>query len=775
MTYFSGRVHSVVYENADNAFYIVRMFLDDKDGPPVGVKGTVPGIKVSPGVWFGFEANWVNSDSYGRQLEITRAPVMKGGWDADTACKTLVANGVGPQVMASIQSHFGPHLLDALESSELLLEVPGITEFVADHVASRWLSAQANFKALEYLGNLGLPPGLVRSIWRHFGDDSERILVKNPWALVEVDGITFGHAEEVARRSGLTDPEAQMRGAVLYACKAHRSFGHMYLRTGDILLTVNRYVSGATKETVLKALAGLHRDKLLIIDKSTRSGIVAVYEPHSYKMEKGSAEMLNLRWQKAFFVRGTERTEGYLKSLGAVGPETTKALECPDSPDRLQKVAEAAVAEWGSQAKLSLSGDQKVGIVHALTAPVSVLSGLPGTGKTTGLKAAVRILQDAGVPFLLCAPTGIAAKNLSARTGAVASTIHRAFSAKGQSDQNREATYAGVVGDSTILSGPDKGAWGYGPGNPHPADVIIVDEASMMDQSLLYRLLECTKPTARLIFVGDYAQLPSVGPGNVLRDLLNSHVFPLVRLTQIFRQGDTSGIVYAAHSMVNGEVPELNKDFKLLPLTSEEAVLEAILRIGERFFQERKNFQILSPKHKGTVGVTNLNTRLRELINPATPGLDEIRLGKDTIREGDRVMVVQNDYKLGVFNGDVGKVSKVNRSKKQIEVKIFGDMPMYVTIASKDAGRLLRMAYACTVHKSQGLEYDYIVMPLVTGFYQQLQRNLLYTAITRAKKKVILVGQHEALVSAVHNSKEDERATLFLDRLLGGLPASPKG
>lgn len=767
--YYSGRVHSVVYENPGNAFYILKMVLD-VDGKesfqaPVSVKGAIPGIKVAPGVWFGFEGKWEVHREYGKQLSILRAPVIQGGWDADRAAKTLTANGVGPQVMKSIRDHFGDdHLLDVLGSAERLEEVPGISKFTAMHVVSRWASVQAHFKAMEFLAGLGLPAGLIRSIWTYFGDDAEQVLATNPWALVEVDGITFGHAEEVARKSGLINPKAQMRGAVLYVCKANRAYGHLFLRTGTIYHLVNSHLPEAQKEHVMEALAGLHKDGLLVIDRDTRPGTVAVYEPLSYEMESRSSELLLQRKVQAAFEPDSDRTSKYLKDLGGVGPKTTQVVSEGGS---VEDVVRAAIAEWGEQAHLTLSEPQKEGIYHALTAPVSILSGLPGTGKTTSLRAAVRILQDAGVPFLLCAPTGIAAKNLAARTGAKASTVHRAFSAKGKSDDKREATYAGVVGDASAANlGFDNGGWGYSQENPYPADVVIIDEASMLDQHLLFRLLDCTRPDARLVFVGDHAQLPSVGPGNVLRDLLSSGVFPSVKLTQIFRQDDTSGIVFAAHSMVNGEVPELNLDFKLLSLNTEDQVLEAVLKIGTRFFEERRNFQILSPKHNGTVGVTNLNARLRELLNPAQPGLAEIRLGNDTVREGDRIMVIQNDYKLGVFNGDVGKVSKVDRTKKEIEIKIFGDVPLYVQIDFKEVPRLLRMAYACTVHKAQGLEYDYIVMPLVTGFHHQLQRNLLYTAVTRAKKRVILVGHHEALAKAVFNSKEDERATLFLDRLI---------
>jgi exodeoxyribonuclease V alpha subunit len=782
--YFSGRVQSVVFSNETNAFYIVRMILDTEDDTlslfssgktvaPVSVKGNVPGIRVAPGAWFGFEGKWTNHAKFGKQLDITRAPVLKGGWDPDTAHKMLVANGVGGGVMLAIQSHFGDdELLSALGDADRLEEVPGIAKFSAMHVVSRWESVQAHFKALDFLGGLGLPSGLIRDIWTHFGDDAEKVLVTNPWSLVEVDGISFRHADEVATKMGLVDQPKQVRGAVLYACKNGRGFGHLYLQTGSIFHAVRMMVSGTDSKIIATALAGLHKDGLLVIDKKTRPGTTAVYEPWGYEMEKQGAELLTARVQKALLVPGDERTTRYLKNLGSVGPLTEKAAKAGRKVGRLERVVRTAIEEWGSQAQLVLSEPQKDGIFNALTAPVSVLAGLPGTGKTTSLRAAVRILQDAGVPFLLCAPTGIAAKNLSARTGAMASTIHRAFAAKGSSDNRRERTYAGITGGSKAVIGVEGGGgWGYNQDNPHPADVIIIDEASMVDQHLIFRLLDCTKPTARLVFVGDYEQLPSVGPGNVLHDLIHSNLFPTIKLTQIFRQDDTSGIVYAAHAMVNGNVPDTDKDFRLIQLQSDDDVLAAILKIGEGFYKKRHNFQILSPKHRGTVGVTNLNARLRELLNPASAGLAEMRLGRETVREGDRIMIIKNDYKLNVFNGDVGKIARVDKAKKVVWVRIFGTPPLEVEIEFKHVPRLLVLAYACTVHKAQGLEYDRIVMPLVTGFYHQLQRNLIYTAITRAKKQVVLVGHREALSKAVFNAKQDERATLFLDRLVRGLAA----
>jgi len=306
---------------------------------------------------------------------------------------------------------------------------------------------------------------------------------------------------------------------------------------------------------------------------------------------------------------------------------------------------------------------------------------------------------------------------------------------------------------------------------PSSADVILIDESSMVDQHLLYRILACTKPEARIVFIGDAAQLPSVGPGNVLRDLVASEQFPTVSLTEIYRQADTSGIIVAAHAINAGRVPQVDReagaspDFALINAKSDDDVQVWVIKIAVRLYEERRNFQVISPRHSGTVGVTALNARLREKLNPRQPGLQEMRLGAEIIREEDRVMIVKNDYERDIFNGDVGKVTKLNRKDREAEVKLHGPPIVHAKIPFREASDFLRLAYCVTVHKSQGLEYDTIVMPIVSSFGPQLQRNLLYTAITRAKKRVFLVGQYDALVRAVFNNQPDERNTLFLDRL----------
>lgn len=777
--YFSGRVNNVIYADPAQAFYVLKMTPDIEgdsldaflERPVVTVRGHVPGLSIDIGTWFGFEGKWTTHSKYGKQLAISKAPVLRDGWDANTAQKMLRANGVSKQVLAQIrQKCDDDEFLMALGDVDTLKNTVELDPFMAMYVAQRWQSVQAYFCTLEFISDLGLPPGVVRKVWSQFGDNAEQILSQNPWRLVETDSITFAQADSIAVRLRLPlDDPARVYGAVLYACRGQRNFGHLFLTTGQLFGLIKPFIQDLTEKHLASTLVECHQNGKLILDRTTRPGTLAVYEPWSYKMEADTAGLLIERQKKARFGRGGLSAKDYIRALTSVGPKTEKRanLKRPS----LKSVVQTALEEWGESDHLVLSTDQQQGVQNALSEPVSILTGLPGTGKSTSLRAVVRILQESSVPFLLCAPTGIAAKNLANLTGSPAYTVHRAFAAKGSSNKDREATYTGVVGES----GGDVGKlgqgeyWEYGPDKPHPAEVVVVDEASMLDQHLIYRLMTCTSPKARLVFVGDAAQLPSVGPGNVLRDLIAGNRFPVVALTQIFRQDDTSDIVFAAHDIYQGEVPncDTKSDFSLVPVDSEDKVLSVILRLAEKLYDKRRNFQILSPRHAGTVGVTSLNANLRRLLNPNRSGVREIRLKDDVLREDDRIMVVKNNYKLGVYNGDVGKISRIDTKTREVELKIFGPTPLFIRVPFQDVPKFVRMAYSCTIHKAQGLEYDVIVMPVVDSFRHQLQRNLLYTAVTRAKKKVILVGHHSALKTAVLNNRQDLRNTLFADRLQG--------
>ena len=603
--YFSGRVHSVVYEDPSKAFYILRMTLDDKNpldpDSRVVARGYVPGMPIQVGTWFGFEAAWTKHKEYGQQLAISKAPVVSPdqGWDADTAERVLVSNGVGEQILKSIRMRTGDaEFVSTLGNQSALELVPGINPFTAKYIVQRWQSAQAYFKALDFLNDLGLPAGRVREVWATFGDDAEKVLSTNPWALVRVDGITFQHADEIATRLGLNvNCQDRVRGAALYVIKDQRSYGHMFLTTGQLFVGVQTIIPDVTKESFAQALADCHKAKEMIVDRVARPGTTALYEPWSYNMEKETADLLIKRQVTADFGKGGLDSTLYIQRLASMGVKTCK--EASRKKPKLDKVIKTAIEEWDALEELVLSEKQKQGVRNALTRPISILTGLPGTGKTTCLLAVVRILQNAGVNFLLCAPTGIAAKNLASRAKAPAYTIHRAFEAKGSSDEKREFTYAGFTSggldSDSGTSAPDKDSlWGCGPQNPHPAEVVICDESSMLDQHLIYRLLTCTSAHCRMVFVGDAAQLPSVGPGNVLRDLIASKQFSTVSLSDIFRQEETSDIVYAAHDIVKGVVPKCgdpDSDFHLVEVRSEEAALSYIESLSTELYDNGRIFK----------------------------------------------------------------------------------------------------------------------------------------------------------------------------------------
>lgn len=761
-SYFSGRVHSIIFENSSKAFYILKIVLDAECAggtPMVVVRGDIPGIKIAIGTWFGFEAEWTEHATHGRQLRVTRAPVIKDDWGEETSERVLLSQGLGSSLVASIRKHFGKDMASALLDPVRLQEVPGMTKFTAEHIHQKWQLARAHFLTLEFLNDLGLPQGRVRQVWAMFGDRAREVLSENPWELVQIEGITFDNADTVAMRLNLDCSSSNPRrveGMVLFASRSGKGFGHLYSSAGDILQTVRGIDALVSDKDVAQALRSLSDRGLLVIDRATAPGVTALYDPWSYKMETECASILRDRVVQAVITPVTAAR--YVKSL--LG-------EAKDVP--LREAVIDTLRRIGSAGGMTLTDTQTTGVVNALMEPVSVITGLPGTGKTTCLRMVIMLLQEAGVNALIVAPTGIAAKRVASVTGASASTIHRAFKAKGESEAGREATYAGIVGDNegSISDGSDE-VWGFGPGNPHPAEVVIMDESSMVDQHILYRVLTCTRPDARLVFVGDAAQLPSVGPGNVLRDIIASKQYATVSLTEIFRQAETSSIIRAAHDIHAGRIPEapVGTDFCLFPVPEEEEVARIVVGLATKLFEKRTNFQVLSPRHSGPVGVTTLNMRLREILNPKQASLQEVHLGTEVLREDDRIMVVKNDYKLGIFNGDVGKVVSIDKRNKEIEIKIHGPPVMHVRIPFKSAGNLLRLAYAVTVHKSQGQEYDVILLPLVRSFSNQLQRNLFYTAITRARKKVVMVGHHEAMERAILNDREGARNTLFLQRLV---------
>lgn len=751
--YFSGRVASIVYENAD--FYVLRLVLDNDTSllkTPVAVRGGFATLVVRPGTWLSFEGKWEEHAAYGKQIAVTRFPVPPPTWTTESILSLLSANNVGTTTCSTLRRTLGENLHAALLQGDEGLKPSGLDDFTRLHVLSRWKSSVAHIKSTAFLYDVGVPQKVVGRVWAVLGDNAEEVLTSDPWSLLKVDGITFQQADEVAQRLGLPmDNPLRARGAAMYALKQARWEGHLYLTPAELSDAVRNLapglgaVSGSTLATELMATGSAVVEEV--------NGVTAVYDPWLLHLERDTAEGLRER------------------ASMSVDPV-------------LRQRSEDALREWSDTHHVSLTPTQIRAALNALTEPVSVLTGLPGTGKTTTLRAVVSVLKEQGVPFLLCAPTGIAAKRMASVTSAPASTVHRAFGAKNPGNSNeREATYVGVVGDANVTEGSTGSGerWEYGPDNMHPARVVICDESSMLDQHLLYRIVSAT--SGRLVFVGDAAQLPSVGPGDVLRNMIAAKQFPTISLTEIFRQSDTSGIVIAAHDMHAGRVPVSDsKDFVLVEATEEDAAAAVIIKVAQRLYDARANFQVLSPRHAGAAGVTTLNQRLRSILNPGQAGLTEVRLGSETVREDDRVMVVKNDYNLDVYNGDVGRVSRIDRKAREIEVLLYNETPArQVRMSFSDAASKLRLAYVQTVHKMQGQEADIIVVPVLGSFGLQLQRNLFYTAVTRAKKKVILVGTYGALSRAVANDRSDRRNTLFSLRLaspdlfMGGTKATVDG
>ena len=750
--YESGTVHSIKFKNPAQNFYILKMQLDSTK-QLVDVKGNVAGIDVQVGSWFGFEGFWKTDPKWGRQFTIKNAPCVKGEWTADTAEKALVSYGVGAWTLSQLRRTLSDEdFLASLENVSFLQDQCGLTEVSAQHLNVKWLFVKNFFQTLDFLNGLGLSSEKIRTIWRTFGDDCATKIKANPWSLLKVRGVKFEQCDTIAQRYGVKlhgNPD-RVRGAIHHIVREGGGFGHLYIGSAYLAQQVRGLCgSGVTDGEIGSLLKTLHKEKQLVIDRISNQ--VSIYDLWNHKIESAASQTLVRRLTDAQ-LSATSRLE-IARSLNPQNQEVWNDLE---------SALDMYLDRY--KASLTLTEKQLEGVRNAVLAPVSVITGLPGTGKTTSLKMLVSLLRDAGQQVLLVAPTGIAAKRIASVCGCSASTIHRAFSAKNlDTGGERESVYAGIVGDTEggVNTDGSKEEWGYTPTNPHPADVVVIDESSMLDQHLLYRITHSTKPGCRLVFVGDVNQLPSVGAGNVLKEIISCEVFPVVSLEEIFRQENTSDIVYASHSIHKGIMPDYSNysDFILDESHTGKEAQEKIVEIATRLYRDRVNFQVLSPRHKGDAGVTSLNSAIRERINPANAGLREWRIGNDTLREQDRVMVVKNNYKLSVYNGDVGKVNQIDTKSSEIEIKLHDTPARYVRIKFSEAASLLRLAYAMTIHKSQGQEYDVVVIPMISAFHNQLQRNLLYTAVTRAKKKVILLSNETSLQKAVLNSQDELRNT----------------
>lgn len=738
---YRGIVRKVVLAGSDN-FFILKMDLEDEG--EVTVAGSVFGVSVVRGMSLAFEGVPDTHPKYGPQIRIVRAPLTLAEWSSGDVIEFLRAYGAGDLLLKKVRdfARDNPNqsLSEVLEKEELSREKLGED---GPQLHRMWKVLSATIQGHQFLHGMGLTVPQIQEVWRRLGEKTVEVVTEDPWVLYEA-GVPFGVVDEITTKTKTkASPTSPKRIAASMAAVVGRGAteGHLFLPASYVLGAAQVMCPEATPEDLKKGILAATEAKMLVVSKDM--GVPLIYRHMAFQAEDQSARWLVRRLSSA----------------------KHSMVNIPKGEEPHQWVE-----QWTAPTGISLTSDQKTAVVRALVEPVSILTGLPGTGKTMTLRIVVKILKDLGEKFALMAPTGIAAKRMEILTGSPATTIHRAFQASrvGRVDNERDSDYAGIVGSSVGVEWDDVDQdWS----RMSDVRLIIVDECSMMDQVLLWKILENTPDTCRLMFVGDAAQLPSVGPGQVLHEMIRSGAFPVTDLKDIFRQKQTSPIVFASHAIHRGVDPIPGGDFDFRPIASEADVVSAIEEEAVRLFERAESFQVLSPRHNGDVGVTELNRRLRMKINPATTSSREAKIGGETIREGDRVMVCKNNYRLSIYNGDIGKVVAIqyvaDKSTTVIEVKIFGAVPTYVTLTLEEARTLLRLAYAMTVHKSQGQEYENILMPWTMSMGRQLQRTLLYTAITRAKRRVVIFGHWEAVQRAVTNAEQASRNTFLAKRISG--------
>lgn len=706
-----GALAQVVYKNEETAWSVVRMTLPEA-GQEVTAVGNLLGVRV--GEQLRLTGRWIDDRKYGRQFQVeayitVKPSTLKG---IEKYLASGMVEGIGPAMAKRLVQHFGQDTLDVIEKHhERLTEVEGIGPVRASRIRDAWAEQAEVKEVMIFLQSHGVSPAYAVRIYKRYGKRALGLVRENPYRLaLEVFGIGFKKADQVARSLGfqVASPERAEAGT-LHVLFETAEEGHVFVPRGELLR---------------RATEILHIDPVLVesaIEKLARDGRV--------KIEDEDVYMVGL-WQAETAAADT------LRELLRSGPRAV-----PGDPDR-------HLAEFEKKERIELAPEQRSAVGAAMKQRLVVVTGGPGTGKTTIVNAIIHVLEKHKRKVLLCAPTGRAAKRLSETTGAEAKTIHR-----------------------LLEYDPKARAFCRTPDNPLDVDTLIVDEVSMVDILLFANLLGALPPRACLVLVGDVDQLPSVGPGKVLEEVIASERADVIELRQIFRQAEQSLIVVNAHRINEGALPHLEhdrnqkQDFYLIERNEPPRVLDTIdevvkNRIPKSFALDAvDDVQVLTPMHKGPLGAVNLNNRLQALLNPeAGPFL---KRGPYTFRRGDKIMQTKNDYELNVFNGDVGRVVAVDPEDKKLTARFDDRLVVY---GPKELEQLT-LAYACSIHKSQGSEYPAVVIPVSTQHYVMLHRNLFYTAVTRGRKLVVLVGSKRALQMAVENERHSERYSRLAARL----------
>ena len=719
LSYIEGTVDAVVYQNPENGYTVLRLSIGE--GRAVTVVGCIPGA--APGEGLGVRGSWGRHISYGEQFkaETVERRLPAGEKAIFDYLSAGTVRGIGAATARKIVEQFGSDALRILEEHpEQLTAIPGVTRKRALAMGESFRSQMGMRRLLEFLSGHDLPLQLAMPIYRKYGDRALETLRRNPYLLVDEElGVDFAAADALALSLGLEGDDPQrLEAALLFELSHNLSNGHTFLPRHKLLAATGQLI-GVEEEPLQDGLETLLERGEVIAEKTAKEEAIYLFD--LYEAECYCA-------QRLYEMTGEE----------LLPPENMEGV--------LRDIQRSPGITYAPQ--------QKEAVRLAATSQVMLLTGGPGTGKTTSLRGVLALFEHMGLETALAAPTGRAAKRLGELCGMEAYTIHRLL----------ETRMDPATGRLAFARDED---------DPLKADAVIVDEASMVDITLFRALLAALRGECRLLLVGDPDQLPSVGPGNVLSDLLRSGRIPVVRLTEIFRQAARSAIVRNAHAVNRGEMPELSgreSDFFFLkrrdPQSTAETVVDLVTRrLPERMGIPSDQIQVLSPTRRYTTGTGSLNRMLQEALNPAAEDKGERRFGEFVFRAGDRVMQVHNNYDIvwrerdgsesgmGMFNGDIGRIETVDPRDGTVTVDFEGKVVEY----TPDLLGELESAYAVTVHKAQGSEYRAVILSVMDAAPMLLTRGVLYTAITRARELFILVGDEEKVARMVANDRQQRR------------------
>ena len=739
----TGYIDHIIFRNEDNG-YTVMVLKGMEEERELTCVGTFPAI--TQGAAIEASGNYTTHPVYGKQFQIA-SYVEKMPEDALAMERYLgsgAIKGIGAALAARIVRRFGDDTMRIVEEEpERLAEIKGISEKKAMEIAEQMTEKADMRRAMIFLQKYGISLNLGAKIYQKYGQTVYGVLQENPYRLAEdISGVGFRIADEIASRIGIhTDSDYRIRSGMLYTLLQASGEGHIYLPKEELFSRASGLL-GVDSSYMEKHLMDMVVDRKLIL-KETEDGAV-VYPTRYYYLELNSARMLC-----ELNILCPEDEEMMEKRINRIEKETGTRL------DEMQKQAVAAAASHG----------------------LFILTGGPGTGKTTTINAIIRYFEEEGAELRLAAPTGRAAKRMTEATGYEAQTIHRLLELNGMPEEEQEGRAVHFDRNSE---------------NPLEADVIIIDEMSMVDIALMHSLLLAVTAGTRLILVGDENQLPSVGPGNVLRDIIRSGCFPVVELKKIFRQASESDIVVNAHKINRGEQVTINnksRDFFFLKRYDADIIIRVVIALIQeklpRYVDAKPyEIQVLTPMRKGLLGVERLNQILQRYLNPPDEKKKEKEIGQRLFREGDKVMQVKNNYQLeweilgrykipvdkgvGVFNGDTGIMTEINEFAETATVEFEDGRQAEYSFKQLEE---LELAYAVTIHKSQGSEYPAVILPILSGPRMLMNRNLLYTAVTRARKCVTVVGSETTFAEMIRNEKQQQRYS-SLDRRIRELDES---